>query len=166
MSAYDANWLRGMKAKIGLIADLPEDLSLVEQLLDAMHKGKADFTLTFRRLAATVDGGADSAVPAFSSNLGSSSSGFLAGVNASAMRAGHPADIAREMQRINPAFIVRNHRIDGPSTRRWRKGIFPKPSSFMRCSRGPLMTSLHSRAIWNRLAPVIGSVRLYVARDF
>ena len=126
MSAYDANWLRGMKAKIGLIADLPEDLSLVEQLLDAMHKGKADFTLTFRRLAATVDGGADSAVTSLFIEPGIVEQWLSRWRERLSNESRPPADIAREMQRINPAFILRNHRIERAIDAAVEEGDFSK----------------------------------------
>jgi uncharacterized protein YdiU (UPF0061 family) len=126
MSAYDANWLRGMKAKIGLIAELPEDLSLVEQLLDAMHKGKADFTLTFRRLAATVDGGADSAVTSLFIEPGIVEQWLSRWHERLSNENRPPADIAREMQRINPAFILRNHRIERAIDAAVEEGDFSK----------------------------------------
>ena len=125
MPAYDANWLRGMKAKIGLLADLPEDQSLVEQLLDAMHKGKADYTLTFRRLAATVDGGADPAVTSLFTEPGIVEQ-WLRRWRERLSLENRPADIARDMQRINPAFILRNHRIEQAIDAAVEEGDFSK----------------------------------------
>src|SRR6185312_6383213 len=45
-TAYQA----GLRAKIGLFSQRDGDEALVQDLLDAMAIGKADFTLTFRRL--------------------------------------------------------------------------------------------------------------------
>src|SRR5207237_2690569 len=57
-SAYQA----GLRAKIGLFTQADGDEALVQDLLDAMAKNQADFTLTFRHLAEaarSADGDAD-----------------------------------------------------------------------------------------------------------
>ena len=48
--AFHAAHLGGFRAKLGLAAVHDDDLVLVQDLLDRMAAGKADFTLTFRRL--------------------------------------------------------------------------------------------------------------------
>jgi uncharacterized protein YdiU (UPF0061 family) len=45
------HWLGGMRAKLGLLNQEAGDGSLVEDLLDCMHRHGADFTNTFRDLA-------------------------------------------------------------------------------------------------------------------
>ena len=47
---FSAAYQAGLRAKIGLFTARDGDEALVQDLLDAMAKGKADFTLTFRRL--------------------------------------------------------------------------------------------------------------------
>lgn len=47
---YRDNWLAGMRAKLGIFNEDPEDESLVEGLLSMMHKYGADYTNTFRAL--------------------------------------------------------------------------------------------------------------------
>lgn len=47
---YYHKWLSGMRSKLGLYNEEPEDNSLVEQLLGIMKKEGADFTNTFRSL--------------------------------------------------------------------------------------------------------------------
>ena len=57
-TAYQA----GLRAKIGLFTQRDGDEALVQDLLDAMAKNQADFTLTFRHLAEaarSADGDAD-----------------------------------------------------------------------------------------------------------
>ena len=49
-------WLARMRVKIGLNSPEDNDLKLINRLLDAMHHGKADFTLTFRRLSDVLRG--------------------------------------------------------------------------------------------------------------
>jgi serine/tyrosine/threonine adenylyltransferase len=45
-------WLSGMRDKLGLLNEEADDGALVEDLLDCMHRHGADFTNTFRHLAA------------------------------------------------------------------------------------------------------------------
>ncbi|GGB62456.1 protein adenylyltransferase SelO [Fictibacillus barbaricus] len=47
---YNANYFRGMRAKLGLFNEEKEDQSLVEELLEMMKNHKADYTNTFRAL--------------------------------------------------------------------------------------------------------------------
>jgi uncharacterized protein YdiU (UPF0061 family) len=50
---YHNNWLSGMREKLGIFNEEPQDESLVEVLLNIMHKYDADYTNTF--LALTFD---------------------------------------------------------------------------------------------------------------
>ncbi len=47
---YYRNWLSGMRAKLGIFNEEPEDESLIEGLLGIMNKYHADYTNTFRAL--------------------------------------------------------------------------------------------------------------------
>ncbi|RIX52139.1 YdiU family protein [Paenibacillus nanensis] len=47
---FYSHWLAGMRAKLGLFGEEPEDESLAKDLLELMQKNKADFTNTFRAL--------------------------------------------------------------------------------------------------------------------
>ena len=47
---YHTNWLKGMRAKLGLFSEELEDESLIEKLLNMMKNHKADYTNTFRAL--------------------------------------------------------------------------------------------------------------------
>ncbi len=47
---YRCNWLSGMRSKLGIFNQETGDESLVEDLLNLMHKFKADFTNTFLAL--------------------------------------------------------------------------------------------------------------------
>ena len=51
--AYEKHWLAGMRAKLGLEGEKPEDAGIAEELLDLMYKHKLDFTNTFRALSHT-----------------------------------------------------------------------------------------------------------------
>lgn len=47
---YQSNWLTGMRAKLGIFNEEPQDKALIEDLLSMMHKYSADYTNTFRAL--------------------------------------------------------------------------------------------------------------------
>ncbi|MCT8977059.1 YdiU family protein [Clostridium sp. CX1] len=47
---YHNNWIAGMRAKLGIFNEEPEDESLIEELLSIMEKHGADYTNTFRAL--------------------------------------------------------------------------------------------------------------------
>lgn len=47
---FHKNWLFGMRAKLGLFNEEPEDVALIEELLSMMEKHNADYTNTFRAL--------------------------------------------------------------------------------------------------------------------
>src|SRR3984957_17087550 len=48
-------WLAGMRRKLGLSVPEDGDAALAADLLDAMHRNQADFTLTFRGLCAAAE---------------------------------------------------------------------------------------------------------------
>ena len=110
---YKDAWLSGMRAKLGLSHPLADDESLVQDLLDCMTEQRADFTLTFRRLAEVFESSADLssvrtlfADPATFELWSGRWRARLAveGRDAAAVRA--------SMRACNPAFIPRNHRIE------------------------------------------------------
>ncbi|QGU95380.1 YdiU family protein [Clostridium bovifaecis] len=47
---YHRNWIMGMRAKLGIFNEEPQDESLIEDLLSMMQKYHADYTNTFRAL--------------------------------------------------------------------------------------------------------------------
>jgi uncharacterized protein YdiU (UPF0061 family) len=89
-----------------------EDLALAQELLDAMHRNQADFTLTFRRLcAAAAQEAQDEGVRALFAIPGDYDRWAL---RWRARLAREPADAeqrAAAMRRVNPEYIARNHRI-------------------------------------------------------
>ena len=47
---YKKSWLRMMKNKIGISGEQENDIKLISDLLDLMHRNQADYTNTFRNL--------------------------------------------------------------------------------------------------------------------
>ena len=110
---FDAAYDGGLRRKLGLFTARSDDPALAQDLLTAMSKNQADFTLTFRRLGdAALDPARDADVRA----LFTDPSAFDAwAASWRARLADEPQDAATRhaaMQAVNPAFIPRNHRIE------------------------------------------------------
>ncbi|MDT3427666.1 uncharacterized protein YdiU (UPF0061 family) [Paenibacillus forsythiae] len=103
---YHRKWLGGMRAKLGIHNEEPEDESLIEDLLRMMQKERADYTNTFRAL--TLDKPEDTALygtgeftkwyELWQARLG---------------RQTEPRSSSHQLMRSsNPAVIPRNHRVE------------------------------------------------------
>ena len=103
----------GLRAKIGLFTKRDGDEALVQDLLDAMAKNQADFTLTFRRLS---DAAFDSARDGEVRQLFADPTAFDEwAVRWRARLSGEPQSAGERQaatRAVNPAFIPRNHRIE------------------------------------------------------
>lgn len=109
---YERHWIDGMRRKLGLSRSEDEDKDLIVDLLSLMAEQKADFTLTFRGLSALAAGTDDaylracfSASPSFDAWLARWRTRFAREMTA-------PYERAVGMNRINPLYIPRNHRIE------------------------------------------------------
>src|SRR6266851_2304828 len=104
-TAYQA----GLRSKLGLFTARDEDQALAQDLLDAMAKNQADFTLTFRRLS---DASGDAGVR----QLFADPTAYDEWAARWRQRTGdEPQDpVVRQtaMRAVNPAFIPRNHRVE------------------------------------------------------
>ncbi|ACP24532.1 gluconate permease [Sinorhizobium fredii NGR234] len=110
---FQNHWLDGMRRKIGLTTAEDGDLELVQALLALMHRGGADFTLTFRRLASSAeDAGADVELAKLF-QAPEALAPWLADWRRRLERESRqPAERAATMRGVNPAFIPRNHRVE------------------------------------------------------
>lgn len=103
---YYANWLSGMRAKLGLFHEEVEDEALFEKLLGMMQKYRVDYTNTF--LALTFDKRGDTAL--FDSN---EFGDWFEEWQARLSRQGESkASAVQLMKDSNPAVIPRNHRVE------------------------------------------------------
>ncbi|MBM7579395.1 protein adenylyltransferase SelO [Jeotgalibacillus terrae] len=99
---YFNAWHSGMRQKLGLINEGTEDEQLIEQLMNLMHKNKADFTNTFRKLTLGE-------VPI----QGEEFAEWLARWNKRLERQdASPEEVRKVMQAHNPNVIPRNHRVE------------------------------------------------------
>jgi protein adenylyltransferase len=108
-TAYQA----GLRSKLGLFTARDGDQALAQDLLDAMAKNQADFTLTFRRLSdAALGPDRDRALR----QLFADPAAFDDWAALWRQRIGEepqdPATRRTAMRSVNPAFIPRNHLIE------------------------------------------------------
>jgi uncharacterized protein YdiU (UPF0061 family) len=101
---FGEHWLSGFRRKLGLVTAVPEDESLVRDLLAAMQEARADFTNTFRGLADVADGTAEPAP-----GLGAWTERWRARAQDEG-RAG--TALACALRSANPAFVPRNHQVE------------------------------------------------------
>lgn len=101
---HRAHWLSGMRLKLGISDEHPQDAELVEDLLRMMQKHKADYTNTF--VALTFDRLDD--VPM------SGSSEFARWLErwGERLERQSPEDTRHMMRSSNPAVIPRNHLVE------------------------------------------------------
>jgi uncharacterized protein YdiU (UPF0061 family) len=110
-SLYETHWLAGMRSKIGMSTEDPNDLDLVNDLLWVMKDGQADFTLVFRRLSQTLRGDSDAV-----QNLFDQSGAFDVWARRWRKRLEQEGvdagTCAQAMDRVNPIYIPRNHKVE------------------------------------------------------
>lgn len=103
---FKRHWLAGMRAKLGIFNEEPQDEGLVEDLLGMMQKNGADYTNTF--LSLTFDQTEKSAL--------SKDADFAPWLERWRERLGRQPESKdaahRLMRESNPAVIPRNHRVE------------------------------------------------------
>jgi uncharacterized protein YdiU (UPF0061 family) len=108
---YEAAFAAGFRRKLGLLEARPGDEALAHDLLERMAAGKADFTLTFRRLCDAADG-SDAGVR----GLFADPSAFDAWAVCWRARIAEESAPAEErgaaMRWANPVYIPRNHLVE------------------------------------------------------
>ncbi len=103
---YHRNRLKGMRAKLGIFNEKPEDEALAEELLKMMHKYKADYTNTFRNLTEGKIQDGELFQSLEFKNWHKLWKDRLAKQQQS------DTDITELMKRNNPYIIPRNHRVE------------------------------------------------------
>ncbi len=101
-----------MRAKLGLMHDREDDAKLIDQLLKTMHENRADFTLTFRRLALVSqhDTRGDADVSALFTMDCAALHTWLQAYRARLVYEDREdTERASAMNRVNPQYILRNH---------------------------------------------------------
>ncbi|HEX4364922.1 MAG TPA: YdiU family protein [Solirubrobacteraceae bacterium] len=112
---HDAHWQRGMSAKLGLAAGTGDDDALIDDLLALLAAQRIDFTSCFRALSSSLRGDTQQARSLFSQPAPFDAwserwRACLTGQEAD------PRATAAAMERVNPAYIPRNHRVEDALT--------------------------------------------------
>jgi serine/tyrosine/threonine adenylyltransferase len=115
---YKNSWLSGMRAKLGIFNEEPQDESFIEDLLNIMKKYGVDYTNTFRAL--TFDKSEDTVL--------SGKTEFAQWHGQWQARLGRQeqskASAQQLMQNSNPAVIPRNHRVEEALEAAVKKGDY------------------------------------------
>jgi uncharacterized protein YdiU (UPF0061 family) len=110
---FEDQYNGGLRRKLGIASGRDRDVALAQDLLERMTAGKADFTLTFRRLCdAALGPEGDAAVRSLFEDPASYDE--WAGRWRSRLEEEPQEGAMRRasMQRVNPAFIPRNHCVE------------------------------------------------------
>jgi serine/tyrosine/threonine adenylyltransferase len=107
-SAYQA----GLRSKLGLFTERDGDQALAQDLLDAMAKNHADFTLTFRRLSEAALNPDDKDVRQLFADPAVYDEWAVRWRQRLSDEPQDPAKRRAAMRSVNPAFIPRNHRVE------------------------------------------------------
>jgi len=107
-ASYDKHWLYGMRVKLGITKENPEDATLIAELLDLMQKHKLDFTNTFRALSHT---GNKADIPSEAADFAAWQAKWRARLGQEGLQ--HAPAV---MDKYNPAIIPRNYHVEAALT--------------------------------------------------
>ena len=106
-------WLQGMRLKLGLMTALEGDLEFAQQVLTTLHRNHADYTVSFRQLAAcALSTTNDAALRAGFTNPTECDHLLVTWRSRLRLESQSPDERARVMRSVNPAYIPRNHQIE------------------------------------------------------
>jgi len=109
--AYERAWLSGMRAKLGLVREEPEDMELATGLLAVLETQAADYTRVFRSLGRAANGDVAPTRALFANPAGFDL--WLPMWQARLAREdGNAEGRAAAMDRVNPVYIPRNHMVE------------------------------------------------------
>jgi len=110
---FNTAYKAGLRSKLGLFTERDDDQALAQDLLDAMAKNQADFTLTFRRLSeAAFDPAADGDVRQLFTGPAAYDEWAVRWRQRLSQEPQEGAARQAAMRAVNPAFIPRNHRVE------------------------------------------------------
>jgi uncharacterized protein YdiU (UPF0061 family) len=106
---YEDKWLALFRGKLGLQTETPEDMELIEALLQLMHANRADFTNTFRSLSAVQKKDVQSNWLDQFLDRDAADTWLMQYRTRLMQESNSDAERAAQMNCINPKFILRNH---------------------------------------------------------
>ena len=101
---YEQAWLAGMRRKLGLLDEAPEDVALANDLLTVMHGHSLDYTNTLRALATTQT------IPG--TEAADAQQWLTRWQDRQRQQAADPDAVMETMRTANPAVIPRNHLVE------------------------------------------------------
>jgi uncharacterized protein YdiU (UPF0061 family) len=109
--AFESTYVAAMRAKLGLREARDGDLAFIEDLLDVLERGRADYPQFFRALSRlTLQPGAQDAVVAATFAAPEVSAPWLAAYRERlATEGSDDAERSVAMLAVNPKFVLRNH---------------------------------------------------------
>jgi uncharacterized protein YdiU (UPF0061 family) len=107
---FQHHWLAGMRRKLGLFNEEPEDAALFKKLLEWMHRTKADFTNTFAELTPDLSTRDEQPIDGEFQEWHDRWQARLR------RQRNSPAESERLMRTSNPAFVPRNHLVESALT--------------------------------------------------
>jgi uncharacterized protein YdiU (UPF0061 family) len=119
--------LASLRRKLGLFTERKEDAELIDDLLERMRAGSADFTLTFRRLCDAAESAeGDAAVRTLFSDPASFDEWASKWRRRCEMEPISSRERAAAMRKANPAFIPRNHMVEAAlNAAMWQQDFHP-----------------------------------------
>ncbi|HRE22377.1 MAG TPA: YdiU family protein [Rhabdaerophilum sp.] len=111
LGRYQRAWLAGMRAKLGLVKENETDRDLAGDLLTLMARGATDYTSFFRLLADAISGDGETILAALGGHE-DARVWLLRWRNRIDTEATAPTEISTRMNRVNPLYIPRNHRVE------------------------------------------------------
>ncbi len=132
--AMTAAW----RAKLGLLEAREEDRALADDLLRLMATDRADFTITFRRLAgfSSAPGAVNASVRDLFIDRAAFDAWALRYAERLRVEAAIDAERALRMNRINPKFVLRNH-LAQAAIQRAQEGDFTEVQRLMKVLARP-----------------------------
>jgi uncharacterized protein YdiU (UPF0061 family) len=109
--AFERAHMTGLRRKLGLTTEDPEDVALAHDLLAMMAGAHADHTNTFRRLCDAAEGD-DSTVRAMFPDAAAWDAWAARWRERRSREDGDDTQRAAAMRRVSPAYIPRNHRVE------------------------------------------------------
>jgi uncharacterized protein YdiU (UPF0061 family) len=110
--AFNTAYKAGLRKKLGLATGRDDDQALAQALLDTMAKGRADFTLTFRRLSDAAGEETNERVRQLFAEPEAFDEWATRWRQRLAQEPQSPAQRQAAMRAVNPVFIPRNHRVE------------------------------------------------------
>jgi uncharacterized protein YdiU (UPF0061 family) len=108
---YERHWRQGMRAKLGIDDPQPEDAGLIDELLGLLEAQRVDLTSCFRALSSSVLGDTAPARSLFAEPAPFDV--WSERWRARLLSGGRdPQATAQAMDRVNPVYIPRNHRVE------------------------------------------------------